>query len=279
MDEKQFEKIMDEWLSHEIDASSELIPREEMYRKIEEKRKRSRKWLIGPLGWTIAATAATAVLLFVIFLPDFSRRSVPVEAPAAVLKEGDVADEMAAPRARMGAAEMEKSEEMKLAGAFNQLFFQQQNIADRSIVGIDIQAQREKNVDVTPADNYRLQVQLNQERYVYVFQLGSDQSLTRLFPNAVTNVEQNPLQGGPLYNFPSPPNWMAVNEETEGGTIYVIAADRPQQNWDLLYDQYNNLRRETKRQEIVKQFLDELESMSNRQEAGIEVQKFALKKQ
>ena len=279
MDEKQFEKIMDEWLSHEIDASSELIPREEMYRKIEEKRKRSRKWLIGPLGWTIAATAATAVLLFVIFLPDFSRRSVPLEAPAAVLKEGNVADEMAVPRARMGAAEMEKSEEMKLAGAFNQLFFQQQNIADRSIVGVDIQAQREKNVDVTPADNYRLQVQLNQERYVYVFQLGSDQSLTRLFPNAVTNVEQNPLQGGPLYNFPSPPNWMAVNEETEGGTIYVIAADRPQQNWDLLYDQYNNLRRETKRQEIVKQFLDELESMSNRQEAGIEVQKFALKKQ
>ena len=278
MDEKHFEKIMDEWLSHEIDASSELIPREEMYRKIEEKRKRSRKWLIGPLGWTIAATAATAVLLFVIFLPDFSRRSVPLEAPAAVLKEGNVADEMAVPRARMGAAEMEKSEEMKLAGAFNQLFFQQQNIADRSIVGVDIQAQREKNVDVTPADNYRLQVQLNQERYVYVFQLGSDQSLTRLFPNAVTNVEQNPLQGGPLYNFPSPPNWMAVNEETEGGTIYVIAADRPQQNWDLLYDQYNNLRRETKRQEIVKQFLDELESMSNRQEAGIEVQKFILKK-
>jgi hypothetical protein len=270
---------MDEWLSYEIDASSELLPREEMYRKLEEKGKRSRKRLIGPLGWTIAATAATAVLLFVIFLPDFSRRSVPVGAPAAVLKEGEVADEMAAPRARMGTAEMEKTEELKGEGAFNQLFFQQQNLADKSIVGVDIQAQLDKNVDVTPADNYRVQVQLNQQRYVYVFQLGSDQNLTRLFPNAVTNVEQNPLQGGPLYNFPSPPNWMAVNENTEGGTIYVIAADKPQQNWDLLYDQYNNLRRKTKRQEIVKQFLDELESMSNRQEAGIEVQKFALKKQ
>lgn len=279
MDEKQFEKIMDEWLSHEIDASSELLPREEMYRKLEEKGKRSRKRLIGPLGWTIAATAATAVLLFVIFLPDFSRRSVPAGAPAVVLKEGEVADEMEAPRARMGTAEMEKTEELKGGGAFNQLFFQQQNLADKSIVGVDIQAQLDKNVDVTPADNYRVQVQLNQQRYVYVFQLGSDQNLTRLFPNAVTNVEQNPLQGGPLYNFPSPPNWMAVNEETEGGTIYVIAADKPQKNWDLLYDQYNNLRRKTKRQEIVKQFLDELESMSNRQEAGIEVQKFALKKQ
>jgi hypothetical protein len=278
MDEKQFEKIMDEWLSHEIDASSELIPREEMYRKIEEKRKRSRKWLIGPLGWTIAATAATAVLLFVIFLPDFSRRSVPLEEPAAVLKEGNVADEMAAPQARMGAAEMEKTEEMKLAGAFNQLYFQQQNLADKSIVGVDIQSQRDENVNVIPADNYRLQVQLNQERYVYVFQVGSDQQLAQLFPNAAYNVEQNPLREGPLYNFPAPPNWLSLNEDTLGGTIYVIAADRPQQNWANLYGQYTNLQRKSKQNEIVKQFLDELESMSNRQEEGIEVQKFVLKR-
>jgi hypothetical protein len=279
MEKKQFERIMDEWLSYEMNASNELFPREEMYRKLKEKRKGSRKWFFGPLGWTVAATTATAVLLFVIFLPRVSRQTIPLKEPALALKEGEVADEMAAPRARMGVVEMEKAEEVKGGGAFNQLFFQQQNLADKSIVGVDIQSQRDKNVNVTPADNYRLQVQLNQERYVYVFQLGADQSLTRLFPNAVTNVEQNPLQGGPLYNFPSPPNWMAVNENTEGGTIYVIATDKPQQNWDLLYDQYNNLRRETKRQEIVKHFLDELESMSNRQDAGIEVQKFALKKQ
>jgi len=279
MDKNQFDKIMDEWSSYEMDSTPELAPKEEMYRKLKLKSKRSKSRFFGPLGWTVAATAATAVLLFVIFLPDLSRKTVLPEPAAAALKEGE-AEDMAAPRrGRMEALEMKPSEETRAGGAFSQLFFQQQKLADKSIVGIDIQAQRDENVNVTPEDNFRLQVELNQERYVYVFQLGADQQITRLFPNAAYNVEQNPLQGGQLYNFPSLPNWLTVNEETEGGTIYVIAADQPQQNWDTLYDQYSNLKRETKKQEIAQQFLDELETMSNRLQEGIEVQKFVLKRQ
>ena len=72
---------------------------------------------------------------------------------------------------------------------------------------------------------------------------------------------------------------LPVDEQTEGGTIYVIASDKPQQNWEMLYGQYTQLRENRKRQEAVQQFLDELETVSNRQEAGIEVQKFVLKKQ
>ena len=278
MDKKQFEKIMDVWSSHEVDASPELFPSEEMYRKLTEKRKGSRKWFFGPFGWTVAATAAAVVLLFVIFLPDISRQTGIPEEPAVSFRKGEVADRMAPSAALMESVEKEKMEEAKTAGAFNQLYFQQQKLGAKSIIGVDIQAQRDEEVNVTPTDNYRLQVQLNQERYVYVFQMGTDQQLNRLFPNKAYNAEQNPLQVGPLYNFPASPNWLLVNEDSEEGTIYVVAADKPQQDWDVLYDQYSNLKKRTKQQEIAKQFVDELESMSNRQEKGIEVQKFVLKR-
>jgi hypothetical protein len=279
MEKKQFEKIMDDWLSHEVKSSPELSPRDEMYRRLREKRKSSRKWFLGPIGWTAAATAAAAVLLLVIFLPDISKRMPLLKEPASALEEGKTADELVAGRTHLATVEREKMEEAVGAGAFNQLYFQQQNRADKSIVGVDIQTQRDKKVDVAPAENYRLQVQLNQVRYVYVYQFGSDQKLNRLFPNVINNIEQNPLQGGPLYNFPAPPKWFPVDEATEAGTIYVIAAEKPMQDWDQLYDQYINFRgREEKRQEIARQFLDELESVSAQNEAGIEIQKFVLLK-
>ena len=279
MEKKLFEKIMDEWSSHEKKSSPKLLPKEEMYRRVKGKQKRSRKWFFGPLGWTVAATAAAAVLLFVIFLPDVSKQTALPEEPAATLKEGETADEAAPRRTRMAAAKVEMMEEIKGERAFNQLYFQQQNLEDKSIVGVDIQTQRDQKVNVTPSDNYRLQVQLNAERYVYVFQFDSDQQLTQLFPNAAYNIEQNPLQEGPLYNFPAPPQWLSVNEDSEGGTIYVIAADLPQKDWELLYGRYINLRRGNEQQEFVKQFLDQLESMTKMQKPGIEVQKFVFERQ
>lgn len=278
MEKRRFEKIMNLWSSHEIKASPELVPKEEMYRRLEQKKKGSRKWFFGPLGWTVAATAAAVVLLFFIYLPNISKQSIPLEEPSVSVREDKSADETAAPRGRLESVEKETTEEIKKGRAFNQLFFQQQNKADKSIVGVDIQTQRETGVKVTPLENFRLQVQLNQESYVYIFQVSSDQQLTQLFPNAAYNIVQNPLKGGPLYNFPDPPLWLPVNEDTPGGTIYIIASDTPQQNWDSLFDRYDNLRRKSRQQEIVQQFLDDLETMSKKQDIGIEVQKFSLKR-
>ena len=129
MDKKLFEEIMDKWLSHEIESIPELSPKEELYRTVESKKKRSRKWFQSPFGWTAVATAAAAVLLFVIFFPNISKQRVVPQEPASVLFEGEAADELKASRARMEPTEREIMEEVKSGGAFNQLYFQQQNLA------------------------------------------------------------------------------------------------------------------------------------------------------
>ena len=115
------------------------------------------------------------------------------------------------------------------------IVFQYQPKGSESIMGLDISSPQDEIMSLSSEDNYRLILQLPQERYVYVFQVEADKQLTRLFPNTEYNPEQNPLQAGKTIIIPLPPNWFYVEKDREEVLIYVVTSAEPLQDWDEIY--------------------------------------------
>jgi len=112
--------------------------------------------------------------------------------------------------------------------------FQYQPKGSEAIERLDISAPQDEIMSLSSEDNYRLILQLPLERYVYVFQVGADEQLIRLFPNREYNPVQNPLQAGKTIIIPLPPNWFYVEKDTGEVLIYVVASAVPLQDWDKM---------------------------------------------
>ncbi len=113
--------------------------------------------------------------------------------------------------------------------------FQYQPKGSEAIERLDISAPQDEIMSLSSEDNYRLILQLPLERYVYVFQVGADEQLIRLFPNREYNPVQNPLQAGKTIIIPLPPNWFYVEKGTGEVLIYVVTSAEPLQDWDEIY--------------------------------------------
>ncbi len=113
--------------------------------------------------------------------------------------------------------------------------FQYQPKGSESIEGLDISLPQDETISLSSEDNYRLILQLPEERYIYVYQVGADKQLVRLFPNTEYNPAQNPLQAGKTIFIPLPPNWFYVEKDTGELLIYVVTSAEPLQNWDDIY--------------------------------------------
>jgi hypothetical protein len=140
--------------------------------------------------------------------------------------------------------------------------FQYQPKGSETIEGLDISAPQDEVMSLSSEDNYRLILQLPLERYVYVFQVGADEQLIRLFPNREYNPVQNPLQAGKTIIIPLPPNWFYVEKDTGEVLIYVVTSAEPLQDWDKmdeknatkLLDQIEKDKRKSKDQISVRVF-------------------------
>lgn len=70
MDKKKFDEIMDKWVAHEMESVPEIEPRPEVYRKLEEKRKKPR---FGMFTWPVrlaaAGIAAALIVLVIVMQP------------------------------------------------------------------------------------------------------------------------------------------------------------------------------------------------------------------
>jgi len=321
MDKKKFDKVMDEWAAHEMEAAPDLKPRPEIYRKLEDKVKKSRvSFFSWPVRLAAAGIAAALITLVIVMQPpkevepflglregtveetgekgerrdkmqvlgeaetekqaekvekaerakirDIIEEGVKeervekpkVEEPPSKEqivqkiektkqsdKEAIVQPEEAAARPRMEIA-LEKKEarsEVKMSriaavtpaiAVSERVEFQYQPKGSDAIERLDISVPQEEIISLSSEDNYRFILQLPQERYVHVYQVGAGKQLTRLFPNIEYNPAQNPLQAGKTIIIPLPPNWFYVEKDTGEVLIYVVTSAEPLQSWDEMFE-------------------------------------------
>jgi len=143
-----------------------------------------------------------------------------------------------------------------------QIVFQYQPKGSESIMGLDISSPQDEIMSLSSEDNYRLILQLPQERYVYVFQAGANKQLTRLFPNTEYNPVQNPLQAGKTIIIPSPPNWLYMEKGMGEMLIYVVTSAVPLQDWDEIYAK------------ITSELLDQMEQNKQKPEDHVSIRVF-----
>ncbi len=271
MDDKKFENILDEWMSHEIQKVPELRPREEMYKRIKEKQRKPR-WIrfSKPLTWTAVGAAAAVIILMVIFYPG-------QEGPAIGLRKGYVTGRGYPHKGPLTEPKKgEKRGEKKGPMMFETLLFQYQEMGTPLIEEIDIQDLKDEKIFLASKDNYRLLFQLRQKFYIYIYQLDSSQMLTRLFPNDKYSPDQNPVQKGQLYHLPAALDWLFSKNSGGEEKIYVIASSSPKLIWDELYEQYFRLKKTRKKLEFVSRLLDEFEDVENNLTPGTEIQVFVF---
>jgi len=321
MDKKKFDKVMDKWAAHEMEAAPDLKPRPEIYRKLEDKVKKSRvSFFSWPVRLAAAGIAAALITLVIVMQPpkevepflglregtveetgekgerrdkmqvlgeaetekqaekvekaerakirDIIEEGVKeervekpkVEEPPSKEqivqkiektkqsdKEAIVQPEEAAARPRMEIA-LEKKEarsEVKMSriaavtpaiAVSERVEFQYQPKGSDAIERLDISVPQEEIISLSSEDNYRFILQLPQERYVHVYQVGAGKQLTRLFPNIEYNPAQNPLQAGKTIIIPLPPNWFYVEKDTGEVLIYVVTSAEPLQSWDEMFE-------------------------------------------
>jgi hypothetical protein len=241
MDDKKFEDILDEWMSYEIQKAPELRPREEMYRKIEGK-KRVREWFAFPrfLRWSAAGAAAAVIILMIVFYPGQDRSTIGLRKGASIEpKRG------------------EKRGPKKGPAIFEALLLQYQKKGESRVKDIDFQALRDEKVFLSSEDNFRFIFQVRQESYIYIYMKDSRQILTRLFPNDKYSQEQNPVHIGKLFYLPSVPNWLYSKNKIEERKIYVFSSSSPKLTWDKLYEQYFLQKGRRKKRELATRLLDE----------------------
>jgi hypothetical protein len=274
MDDKKFENILDEWMSHEIQEVPELHPREEMYKRIKEKQRKTRWTLFPkPLRWTAVGAAAAVIILMIVFYPG-------QEGPAIGLRKGYVigrGDPHKGPitEAKKG----EKKGEKKGPMMFDALHFQYLKMGTSLIEEIDMQAPEEEKFFLSSKDNYRILFQLRQELYIYIYQLDSSNMLIRLFPYDELSPGKNPVQKGELFYLPAAPNWLFSKKRRGEEKIYVIASSSPKLAWDELYEQYSRLKKKKKKLEFVSRLLDEFAAVKKGLIESTEVQIFTFHNQ
>jgi hypothetical protein len=157
-----------------------------------------------------------------------------------------------------------------------QFFFQYQRQGTASMESIDIQNQRETRINLTSNDNYRFAFQLNQERYVYIYQLDSEKRLIRLLPDEKYSLLQNPLQAGQVFYCPQTPNWFYLENENKEEIFYILVTAQSQRDLDASFEQYIKVKDYKQKQEILQKLIHEFESIKSKSESSASIYEFRI---
>ncbi len=152
--------------------------------------------------------------------------------------------------------------------------FQYQPKGSESIKRLDMDSLQDEIISLSSEDNYRLKLQLPQERYVYVFQIGADEQAIRLFPNTEYNPSQNPLQAGKTIMIPLPPNWFYVEKDQGEVLIYVVTSAESLQDWDALYAKFSQTSKTKKKQKISAALLERIKNDKTRLKDQVSIRVF-----
>ncbi len=83
-------------------------------------------------------------------------------------------------------------------------------------------------------DGYLFEFTADDDCFLYVYLLDSDQKLVQLFPNADVAPERNPVQTGKSYRIPAGEDWFVLDDKSGRETIYFVASRWPAQDLDQL---------------------------------------------
>ena len=335
---------MDEWAAHEMEAAPDIRPSPEIYRKLEEKQKKTGFWLFSwPVRLAAAGIAAALIILVIVLQPPKEagpfvelRKGKAAEEiggreelkdSAHVLAEAEEEEKAEAPGKMQVAEEAKKEERMdeaeqdrppvrarvaekkakpketdketlverqmlvaepktavkssRIAAAApavaERIEFQYQPAGTETVQTLDVRFPQEEIVSLSSRDNYRLTLQLTEERYVYVFQVGAAKQLTRLFPNTEYSPAQNPLRAGKPVIIPLPPNWLYVEKDTGEVQIYVVDSAGPLHDWEEIYEGYSQTAKTTERRKIANELVERLEKNRQSPEDRVSVHVFKFK--
>jgi len=132
------------------------------------------------------------------------------------------------------------------------LTFQYQHPGEKPSPIFPVNSENLSQLSLSHRDNYRLFFTPDEKAYLYIFQVDSGGGVTRLFPNPLYNLQENPIHAGSQYQFPSRGDDWCYLEELAGGkteiaeTIYSVASRWPALDLD---EAYGAVHRATERNE------------------------------
>ena len=264
MRDREFQKAIETWAEAEIESAPELRPTPEMVRLVQAKQEPHHARPV-PSRWAMAAVTVAGILLIVALSALILRSGlIPGYGPA---PEATLIAQRVGPDAIQttivrgegkGAGEKGASRGMS---TWRQLLFEVQRPDSPSVQAVDLLDPPEETVVLTQADNYRLSLELVEERHVYVYQYTTSGSLVRLFPNPAYSTAENPLPPGQLTRIPVEPNWLYLDGSSGEERLYVIAAAQPLRKLEDIYTEYTKETDEAIKREYVPVFFDRLQTI------------------
>lgn len=118
---------------------------------------------------------------------------------------------------------------------------QYQHPGERPSAILSLNSEELAGLILTHRDNYRLFFTANDRNYFYIFQIDTEGKVTRLFPDPVYNLGENPIQTGIRYQIPSKGNdWyyleeLPINQTQIEEAIYLLASRWPARDLDDAY--------------------------------------------
>jgi len=236
-----FHKLMNKWVSKQIDSAPDLRPSDELYDAVRSNRKKPSKVKFPvSIRWG-AGIAAAAAIAFVLFLQTDIFR-YPIDGGGLIPSVGIRPGYSVSPDAKKRGPEHGKGPGDSHVGRgeiiFDRLEFQYQKFGSEGINGVYVRVESPDTVKLSAEDNYRLSVELRHPGYLYIYQLSSDSSLVQLFSDDDFSFLRNPLAESQRYLVPSPPDWFHVDNNTGLETIYFAWSENSLPEWDELYELY-----------------------------------------
>jgi hypothetical protein len=97
-------------------------------------------------------------------------------------------------------------------------------------------------------DQYKVWFTVEQDSYVYIFQLDSSQTIYRLFPledfQGVTVNQTNPVQTGRQYQLPAQDQAFTLNRQVGQEKIYFLGFRERNETLEKLYDDFQQARQQ-----------------------------------
>lgn len=241
MRDREFQKAIETWAEAEIESAPDLHPTPEMVRLVQAKEEPRRARPV-PSRWAMAAVAVAGSLLIIAISALILRSGlIPGYGPApeaALIAQRVGPDTIQTTIVRGEGKGTGAKGPSRSMSAFRQLLLKVQRPDSAEVLAVDLLNPPEETVVLTPADNYRLALELLQECHVYAFQYTSSGSLVQLFPNPAYSPAANPLPAGQLTLLPAEPNWLYLDGPPGEERLYVVASPGPLQDLDDLYARY-----------------------------------------
>jgi hypothetical protein len=239
MQDRDLDKILQKWSDAETAKAPKMRPTAEMYERVVSLgRRRSLRHLVARRPAWATAAAAVALLLVAFSVVQLSSllgsQSVPQAAQVA-LRTAFAGEEGPS---RGGPPEKGKGPPQG-EGAVRQLVLQVLEAEPSAVRSVDLLTPKLSTVRLTSEASYRLRIELEEARHVYVYQEALNGSLALLFPNQVYSPKRNPTPAGGVIYLPAEPHGFYVEGETGSLWLIIVVAEEPMPELLTLYERYS----------------------------------------